>query len=56
MLDGIAIKKQIQWDGKQFVGFVILGENVDDDSLLVATNALVYMIVPLNGSWKVPVA
>lgn len=56
MLDEMALKKQVQWDGKQHVGFVNLGANVDDDSLPVATNALVYLLVPLNGNWKIPVA
>ena len=40
MLDEMAIKTQIEWDGKQHVGFVNLGTNIDDDSLPAATNAL----------------
>ena len=56
MLDEMAIKKQIEWDGKQHVGFVNLGENIDDDTLPVASNALVYLLVPLNSNWKAPVA
>ena len=49
-------KKQIEWDGKQYVGFVNLGENFDDDTLPAASNALVYLLVPLNCNWKAPVA
>ncbi len=56
MLDEMSIKKQIEWDGEQYVGFVNLGENVDDDTLPVATNALLFLLVPLNSNWKVPVA
>ena len=56
MLDEMSIRKQIEWDGSQFVGFVNLGENLDDDSLPVASSALVFMVVPLNANWKVPVA
>ena len=48
MLDEMCIKKQIEWDGKQYVGFVNLGENLDDDTLPAASNALVYLLVPLN--------
>ena len=33
-----------------------LGQNLDDDSLPVATNVLVFLLVPLNAHWKVPVA
>ena len=56
MLDEMALKTQVQWDGNQHVGFVNLGANVDDNTLPVAKNALVYLLVPLNGNWKIPVA
>ena len=56
MLDEMAIKTQIEWDGKQHVGFVNLGTNIDDDSLPAATNALVFLLVPINSNWKIPVA
>ena len=52
----MAIKTQIEWDGKQHVGFVNLGTNIDDDSLPAATNALVFLLVPINSNWKIPVA
>ena len=35
---------------------VNLGQNLDNDSLPVATNGLVFMLVPLNSNWKVPIA
>ena len=56
MLDEMAIKTQIEWDGKQHVGFVNLGTNIDDDYLPAATNALVFLLVPINSNWKIPVA
>jgi hypothetical protein len=38
-----------------YVGFVDLGtEAIHDDNALEATNALVFMAVALNGSWKIP--
>ena len=55
ILHEMSIKKQIEWDGTQYVGFVNLGENIDDDTLPGASNALVYLLVPLNSNWKVPV-
>lgn len=52
----MSIKKQIEWNGKEHTGFVDLGTNVQDDSLPAATDALVFLLVPLNGNWKIPVA
>ena len=54
MIDEMSIRKHVQWDGKQFRGFVDLGTNVHDDSLPAATDALVLMVVSLNSNWKVP--
>ena len=54
-IDEMAIKKHVEWDGKQFRGFVDIGTGVDDDSLPAAKDALVFMVVCINGSWKVPV-
>ena len=56
MLDEMAIRKHIAWDGKRFRGFVDLGNGVEDDSAPVAKDALVFMVVNINGSWKVPCA
>ena len=56
MIDEMAIKKHIEWDGKRFLGYVDIGANIDDDSTPVASEALVFMVVVLNGSWKVPCA
>ena len=56
MLDEMAIKKHVFWDGKRFRGYVDLGNDVDDDSLPVARDALVFMVVCVNSSWKVPCA
>ena len=55
MMDEMAIRKHIAWDGKRFRGFVDLGNDVDDDdSAPVAKDALVFMVVNINGTWKVP--
>ena len=56
MLDEMAIKKHVQWDGTRFHGYVDVGTECDDDTNPVATEALVFMVVPLNASWKLPVA
>lgn len=55
VFDEMAIRKHIEWNGTKFVGYVDVGTNIDDDSVPVATEALVFMVVALNGCWKVPV-
>ncbi len=42
MMDKMAIKKHVSWDGKKYNGYVDFG------------NALVFMVVAVDGSWKVP--
>ena len=57
MLDEMSIRKQVSWDAKHFTGYVDLGNGVEDDySAPVAKDALVLMVVCVNGSWKVPCA
>ncbi|KAG1672898.1 DNA transposase THAP9 [Nymphon striatum] len=57
MLDEMAIKKHVSWDGIRFRGYVDIGNGAeDDDSAPVAKDALVFMVVSINGSWKVPCA
>ncbi len=51
----LPLRKDISWDGKKYHGYVDLGNNgVVDDTLPVAKDALVFMVVSLNESWKVP--
>ena len=54
MMDEMAIKKHISWDGKKYNGYVDLGNGINDDSLPVAADALVFIVVAVDGSWKVP--
>ena len=44
MSDEMSIKKHVEWNGKEFNGFVDLGTGVKDDSLSAASNALVFML------------
>ena len=57
MLDEMSIRKYITWDGTRFRGFVDLGtggSSENDDSSPPAKDAIVFMVVSINGSWKVP--
>ena len=55
MLDEMAIKKNVSWDGTRYVD-IGSNETDEDDSLPVAKDALVFMVVAINSSWKVPIA
>ena len=50
MFDKMAIRKQLERDGKKFVGYVDVGVETDNqESLPMATEALVIMAVSMNG-------
>ena len=55
MIDEMSIKKHLEFYGNKTVGFVDIGSGITDDSTPPATEALVFMVVCVNGSWKVPV-
>ncbi len=50
MIDEMAIKKNISWDGKKYYGYVDLGNGVVDDTLPAAKDTLVFMVDSLNES------
>lgn len=53
MLNCMAIRKRLEWDGKRFHGTVNAGNtNTDDDSAPLASEALVFHLVSINSSWK----
>ena len=54
MIDEMAIKRYVYWDGKRYRGYVDIGNDIVDDSTPVAKEALVFMVVSINGSWKIP--
>ena len=49
MLDEMAIKKHIQFSGSKTMGYVDMGLGSTDDSNLMASYVLVFMVVALNG-------
>ncbi|XP_030762132.1 uncharacterized protein LOC115886942 [Sitophilus oryzae] len=55
VMDEMSIRRQVEWTGQKFTGYVDIGTNIDDDTLPEAREALVFMLVCINGSWKVPV-
>jgi hypothetical protein len=56
MFDEMSIRKHIRWNGKENEGFIDLGTKLDDDSVPVAGEVLLFIVVPLSATWKLPVA
>ena len=48
LMDEMSIKKHLEWDGQRFRGYVDVGTEIVDDSLPLATEALVMMVVAMN--------
>lgn len=48
----MALRKFIDFAGKECFGFVNYGNNVDSHQL--AKEAIVFMVTCINGSWKIP--
>lgn len=56
VLDEMAIRHRIEWDGKQMHGYVdICNAAKQGDYLPEAKEALVFLATAINGSWKIPV-
>ncbi|KAK9745900.1 THAP domain [Popillia japonica] len=56
LLDEMSIKKQIDYDGQRFWGYLDHGLDLQDDEVEPAQEALVLMVVCLNASWKLRTA
>lgn len=55
----MSLRKKLEWNRKKFEGYVDIGSNENEmhsDNAPLATNALVYMLVCVNGYFKIPVA
>lgn len=56
MMDEMAIKKHIEWDGNKYHGYVDMGTNAsENDNSQEASQALVMLLVCLKQRWKIPV-
>lgn len=55
MLDEMAIRQHIEFDGKNYYGGVDLGTGIDNDNLEKAKECLVFMLVSINENWKIPI-
>lgn len=55
VFDEMSIRKHIDFNGNQNIGFVDLGDGHSINNK-AASNALVFMVVAVNDSWKIPIA
>lgn len=56
MLDEMSIKKQIDYDGGRYWGYVDCGMDLQNSEVEPASEALVLMVVSQNAGWKLPIA
>lgn len=55
VLDEMAIKKHVSYNGKSHDGYVDMGFGIPNDSEDIATQSLVFMLSCVNMRWKVPI-
>lgn len=55
IFDEMAIRQKYEYDGSKFYGNVDMGHGISNDAQTLAKEALVFLVVGINASWKVPV-
>lgn len=55
MMDEISIRKHLDFNNDKYYGFVDFGSEIQSDTVDQATECLVFMVVAINYSWKLPV-
>lgn len=55
ILDEMAIRQQMEFDGTNYYGGIDLGTGMDTNNLEKAKECLVFMVVSINGNWKLPI-
>lgn len=55
MLDEMAIRQHLEFSGTKYYGRIDFGHGLDSDSLDIAKDCLVFMVVSLNEGWKLPI-
>jgi len=55
-LDEMSIRKKVDWDGQKSHGFVDINTNTINNTVPLASEVLVFMIVAINHNFKLPIA
>lgn len=56
VMDEMAIRKHLEWDGQQYHGYIDIGTGINNESVELASECLVFVVVAINESWKIPIA
>lgn len=54
VFDEMSLRQHVEWVNDKIYGLVNIGNNVCDENIGYAKQALVFMIVAINESWKLP--
>lgn len=55
IMDEVAIRKQLEFDGTRHHGYIDFGLGLNGDTVEMASECFVFLIVAINESWKLPV-
>lgn len=55
IFDEMSIRQHIEYDGKNYSGYVDFGDGIINDNTSIAKDVLVFLFVCMNAAWKVPV-
>lgn len=55
LMDEIAIRKHVEWDGYMFHGYINFSSEIQNETVDEATECFVFMAVGINASWRIPV-
>lgn len=55
MVDEMAIRQHLEYDGNKYYGQVNLGNGMNNDCLDIAKECFVFMVVAVNEDWKIPI-
>lgn len=56
LFDEMTIRQHVEYDGQKYNGYVDMGENKTTADMTLAKEALVFMVVCMNGGWKIALA
>lgn len=55
VMDEMAISQHLEYDGTNYYGYIDLGNGLSSDSLEIAKECFVLMVVSINENWKLPI-
>ena len=56
IMDEMSIRQHVDWNGTRSLGHVNFGHHIENDSIPLAKESLVFLVVGVNCRWKIPVA